>query len=318
MTSQALRSAKRHARRVGPVAMAVIVQGVGNLAFHAVVGRLLDADAYGALGAVLAAMVMLSVPLGALQTAASALVVTHGLNWGTARQTLIRVALATMLPAVVVLACSPWLRDYFRLDSWTEAALLAPYLVVTAVLAAVRGLLLGYRQTRAVAVSYLIGVLVRLAVGLGLVLPFGVTGALLGTLAGEVAALAIAFSLLSPSADASVTGWLRLRAVGRAAIAVTGLFLFSTVDLFLARHHLRDGASGAYVAAATVAKTVLAVPAGIMAVVFPSLLAAWPGRGRGRALLVGAAGCGMREVTPVQNQDAHGGSPRHGGGGAVP
>jgi O-antigen/teichoic acid export membrane protein len=70
-------------------------------------------------------------------------------------------------------------------------------------------------------------------------------------------------------------------------VAVTGLFLFSTVDLLLARHHLRDDASGSYVAAATVAKTVLALPAAMMSVVFPRLLAAWPGPGRGRVLLAG-------------------------------
>jgi hypothetical protein len=57
----------------GPLVVAVAVQSVGNLGFHAVLGRLLPADGYGALGAVLAAMVMLGVPLGALQAAASTL-----------------------------------------------------------------------------------------------------------------------------------------------------------------------------------------------------------------------------------------------------
>jgi O-antigen/teichoic acid export membrane protein len=82
---------------------------------------------------------------------------------------------------------------------------------------------------------------------------------------------------------------LRLRAVARSAVAVTGLFLFSTVDLLLARHHLRGVESGGYVAAATVAKTVLALPAAVMSAILPRLVAAWPDRGRAGALAAGTA-----------------------------
>jgi O-antigen/teichoic acid export membrane protein len=302
-------------RLVGPIAAAVIVQSAGNLGLHAALGRILDADAYGALGAVLAAMVLLGVPLGALQTAASAVATTVA-----ARQTLGRVALWSVPVAAAVLACAPALRDFFRLDGWGSAALLAPYLLVSAVLATARGLLLGARRTGPVAASYLMGTVVRLGLGVALAAGWGVPGALLGTLAGEAAALAVAAWRLTPprrrpAADRSTpprvrtaTGRagprpagqerdggshpgrerLRLGAVGRAGVAVTGLFLFSTVDLFLARHHLRGEASGAYVAAATIAKTVLAVPAAIMSAVFPRLVAAWPGGDRRRALLGGA------------------------------
>jgi O-antigen/teichoic acid export membrane protein len=59
---------------------------------------------------------------------------------------------------------------------------------------------------------------------------------------------------------------------------VTGLFLFSTVDLLLARHFLVDDASGAYTAAATIAKTVLALPAAAISVYFPRLVIAWRAR----------------------------------------
>src|SRR5256885_939049 len=128
-----------------PLVVAVAAQSAGNLGFHAVVGRLLPADQYGALGAVLAAMVMLSVPL---------------------------------------------------------------------------------------------------------VAPFGVSGALAGTLFGEAASLAVAAGRLRQhTADGHPAAALKLRTVARAAVAVTGLFLFSTVDLLLARHYLRGGESGAYVAA---------------------------------------------------------------------
>ncbi|MFI7543892.1 lipopolysaccharide biosynthesis protein [Actinoplanes sp. NPDC049599] len=275
------------ARGALPIAVAVAVQSAGNLAFHAAVGRLLDADAYGALGTVLAAMMMLGVPLGAVQTAASALVAEHGLSRASARRTLRLVALWSLGPALAVLACAPLLRDYFHLAGPAEAAQLAPYLMIAAVVAAARGLLLGARRVGAVAVTYLVATAVRLALGLALVVPFGVSGALAATVLAELAALLVAAGPLRHPDGAGTPGALRLGAVAHAGFAVTGLFLFSTVDLLLARHHLRDGSSGAYIAAATVAKTVLALPAGIMAAVFPRLLAGWLRPGRGRVLATG-------------------------------
>jgi O-antigen/teichoic acid export membrane protein len=263
-----------------PLIAAVAVQSAGNLGFHAVVGRLLAPDGYGALGAVLAAMVMLGVPLGALQAAASALA-AEGATAG--RRTLRQVALWSAAPTGVVLLAAPAVRDFFHLGTAVDAALLAPYLAVAALLAAARGLLLGERRIGTVAVTYLAGTAVRLGAGLGLTPAYGVTGALAGTLAGEAASLAVAAGALRTGGP----GALRLRAVGRAAVAVTGLFLFSTADLLLARHHLRGAESGAYVAAATVAKTVLALPAALMSAVFPRLVAAWPAPGRARVLATG-------------------------------
>jgi O-antigen/teichoic acid export membrane protein len=288
VTTQRGRLAGLLATGAAPIAVAVAVQSAGNLAFHSVVGRLLDPDEYGALGAVLAAMVMLGVPLGALQTAASALVAEHGPGWAAARRTLRSVALWSLTPGLIVLACTPLLRDYFHLGSLAESVPLGPYLIIAAVTAAARGLLLGDRKIGAVATTYFAGTAIRLALGVALTLTLGVSGALAATVLGELASLAIAVHSLRHSQRQGGGSALRLRAVGHAGLAVTGLFLFSTVDLLLARHHLRGGSSGSYVAAATIAKTVLALPAGIMAAVFPRLLAGWTSPGRSRVLLGGA------------------------------
>jgi O-antigen/teichoic acid export membrane protein len=279
-------------RAIGPLVIAVAIQSLGNLGFHAVVGRLLPADSYGALGAALAAMTMLGVPLGALQTAASGLVAEHGLTSRTTVRVLRSVAIWAGIPAAIALAGSPAIQSYLHLSTWLDAALLAPYLLVAALGATARGLLLGQRQVGAVADTYLVGTAVRLGLGLSLVGPLGVSGALAGTLAGELATLLATLERLTRhtraiEADGVVENpgaLLRIRAVGRAALAVTGLFLFSTVDLLLARHHLRGADSGGYVAAATVAKTVLALPAAVISAVFPRLVSAWPLPGRARAL----------------------------------
>lgn len=271
-------------RAGGPIAVAVAVQSAGNLLFHALAGRFLDPEEYGALGTLLAAMVMLGIPLGALQTAASAHAAAHGTDRTSSSRSLRSAALWSLPAALVTLLCTPLISAYFHLDGVGEAAQLAPYLVVAALLATARGLLLGSHRLRVVAQSYVTATAVRLLGGLGLVLLLGVAGALAATLLSEVAALAVAVRSLLRDPAGGPGGALRLRSVGGAAVAVTGLFVFSTVDLLLARHHLAPGESGSYVAAATVAKTVLALPAGIMAAVFPRLVAAHGRTGRGRAL----------------------------------
>lgn len=276
-------------RAGGPIAVAVAVQSAGNLAFHALVGRLLEPAAYGALGALLAAMVMLGIPLGALQTAASAHAAGHGAGRATTIGTLRAVALWSLPAGVLTLLGAPLLSDWFHLDSTAGTGQLGPYLIVAALLATARGLLLGTRRNTAVAGTYLIATAVRLLLGVALALPFGVSGALAATLLSEVAALAAAVRVLIRDREPGAGHRLRLGAVGGAAVAVTGLFLFSTVDLLLARHHLAGAESGAYVAAATVAKTVLALPAAIMAAVFPRLVAAQDQPGRARTLLTACA-----------------------------
>jgi O-antigen/teichoic acid export membrane protein len=277
------------ARLAGPIAVAVAAQSAGNLAFHALVGRLLDPGSYGALGAVLAAMVMVGIPLGALQTAASAHVARAGASRDTVRRSLSAVAIWSLPAAVATLACAPLLRDYFDLASAVDAAILAPYLVVAALLATARGLLLGAQRVRVVAHTYLASTVARFAFGAALVMVCGATGALLATLLGEIVALLVAVAPLRRSPADGGGDRLRLGTVGRAAVAVTGLFLFSTVDLLLARHHLAGDASGAYVAAATVAKTVLALPAAIMSVMFPRLALRHGEPGRGRVLTLAVA-----------------------------
>ena len=103
----------------------------------------------------------------------------------------------------------------------------------------------------------------------------GTFGALLLTLAGEVTALAVALAACRSSVAAGPREGLGLRRVTRSTVALCGMFAFSSVDLLLARHHLAGAPSGDYVAAATVAKTVLALPAAAMAVMLPRLVAAW-------------------------------------------
>ena len=261
----------------GPVMLAIAVQSVANLLFHAALGRTLPAADYGALGSVLAAMTLVAVPLTALQTASARLVADGGLTGRTGRSALAR-ALRLLAPVAVllVLVAGP-VSDFLHLGSWWDAALLAPTLLVSGLLATARGLLLGTGRSRSVAGTYLVSTTIRLGLGVALAVPLGVTGALIGTVLGELAALLQATRAVW-SDTVGATRSLALGDLARTTAVVTGLFAFTTVDLFLARHHLPGDISGAYVAAATIGKTILALPAAAMSVAYPRLVAAWSAR----------------------------------------
>lgn len=316
MTARTERPAVPSSRRSGPsrpawrrlrpgvsaVILAVAVQSVGNLAFHAVAGRSLRPADYGALGSVLAVMVLLAVPLSGLQTAACAAVAAHGgaltsgsLRWLVGLPTAVALAPAALLVAVVGPVAA-----WFRLPSATGAVVLAPSLVVAVTLSCVRGMLLGAGAPGPVAVGYVASVGVRL-LSVVVVTP-SVASALVGSLAGELLATGLAVRAVrrrSTAGDPVHLGRLR---VARSVTALLVLFLFTSGDMFLARHHLAPELSGSYVAAATVAKTALALPAAAMAVLFPRLVASWstprPAAGilRAAVVVVGLATAGTAVV----------------------
>ena len=271
-----------------PLLIAVVLQNVGNLALHAALGRSLSPDEYGALGTVLSVMVLLTVPLGALQVAASKGAAAHRTSGPVNRASVRTLAGVSLAVALVVTAIAPLPAYAFHLPSMTDALLLGPFAGVSLVLAVLRGRLLGLDPAggvRAVAATFVISTVVRLLVAFATVPSLGTTGAVLATLVGEVLALAYAAWAVRSvgrrdSRRVAALPWMRARDVGWSGLAIGGLFLFTTIDLFLARHFLNGADSGAYVAAATIGKTILALPAAALAAAYPRMVSA--GRGPGR------------------------------------
>ncbi len=271
-----------------PLLVAVVVQNAGNLLLHAVLGRYLGADEYGALGTLLSLMVLLTVPLSALQAAASKGAAQGPSLRGPNARSLRTLVGASVLASVAVCALSPIATSLFHLDTPVDALLLGPFVGVSIALAVVRGRLLGLDQRRgirAVAITFVASTAVRLALTFALLASLGTTGAILATLVGETLALGYAALALRPTATSSPRpagqhAWLTGADIGWSSLAIGGLFLFTTIDLFLARHFLDGDASGGYVAAATIGKTLLALPAAALAAGYPRLVAA--GRGPAR------------------------------------
>jgi O-antigen/teichoic acid export membrane protein len=269
-----------------PLLLAIAVQNLGNLLLHAVLGRALGPASYGELGTLLAVLTLLTVPLTAVQAAASAAAAGRARAVGDGRR-FARIAAWSAAVSVGILLATPLLVPAFHLETLAEAAILAPFVGVSILLATVRGRLLGHQRVALTAGTFIMAIGVRFLLTILFVGPWGIMGALVATLLGEMAGLALgAWAVFrAPVAGVDAGPWLGGHDLLTAAVALTGLFLFTTVDLFLARALLDPESSGAYVAAATIGKTLLALPTAALSAAYPRMVRAGRGPARGPELL---------------------------------
>jgi glycosyltransferase involved in cell wall biosynthesis/O-antigen/teichoic acid export membrane protein len=272
-------------RETGMLVLALGLLNGSNYLFHVVVSRQLGPSDYGALAALLAILLVLSVPLGVLQTLiaqrAAALRAQGNeedvteLAASTTRGVLplvLAAGVATLLLAAPLLAL-------FLDVSFASASLLAPVVVLGTLCAIPLGVLQGTMRFGAFAVVVLSGVVVRLVSGIGFVeAGLGVPGAMLaGSLAAAVS-LVVGFSLvgLRGGVLTKVRGSLEgLRGGFRVALfALVAFWLLAQVDIVLARHFLDPEEAGFYSSAGLLARALPFMAAAVAFVAFPRFVTA--------------------------------------------
>ena len=176
------------------LAAGMAVANAGNYAFNLVMAFLLGPEAYGALAALLALVLVGSVPGLALQAVvARRTTLAQGAAWPGAGWLVGRAGLGLVLLTVLV---GPGLVLFLHLDSAVPVLWLALALAPTPLLFAVQGLLQGRERFGALATVMVAGAFVKLAAGLALVAAgFGVSGAMAGVAAGGTLAALAGFRL---------------------------------------------------------------------------------------------------------------------------
>jgi O-antigen/teichoic acid export membrane protein len=278
------------------VAPAMAAANALNYAFNLVMSRLLGPADYGALGALLALVLVGTVPGVALQ----AVVARHTTLAGEAvgrlwSRVLVAVVAVGGALGLLTIAASPALRAFLHLQSLGPCLWLAAALLPLPLLSAVQGMLQGREWFGALAAVLLVAAAGRLAAGVGLVEGgLGVAGAMAATAIGSAVAVLVAVPRLRAQA-----GWERHRRppgpgpgagwrwpgrgspaaafggeVAAAAAGVLGLLLLANVDVLLARHFLAAEASGLYAAGAVLTKIAFWAPQFVVTLVFPRLVTA--------------------------------------------
>lgn len=266
------------------VAPAMAAANALSYAFNLVMSRLLGPADYGALGALLALVLVGTVPGVALQ----AVVARHTTLAGEAvgrlwSRVLVAVVAVGGALGLLTVAASPAVRAFLHLPSLGPCLWLAAALLPLPLLSAVQGMLQGREWFRALAAVLLVAAAGRLAAGVGLVGGgLGVSGAMAATAIGSAVAVLVAVPRLRAQG-----GWEWHRRPGRgspaavfggevaaAAAGVLGLLLLANVDVLLARHFLAAEASGLYAAGAVLTKIAFWAPQFVVTLVFPRLVTA--------------------------------------------
>jgi O-antigen/teichoic acid export membrane protein len=278
------------------------VANAGNYAFNVVMAFLLGPEAYGALAALLALVLVGSVPGLALQAVVArrtALARVGGTGSGAGGEAGDTwpgvgwlVGRAGLGLVVLTVLAGPALVLFLHLDSAVPVLWLALALVPTPLLFAVQGLLQGLERFGALAGVMAAGAAVKLAAGLALVAAgLGVSGAMAGVAAGALLASLAGLRLGARQRRVGVrltraesAGW--WREAGTATTGLLGLFLLANLDVLLARHYLDRAAAGRYALGAVVAKIAFWAPQFVVTVIFPRLV----GAADPRRLLAGSAG----------------------------
>jgi O-antigen/teichoic acid export membrane protein len=280
-----------------------------HYAYNVVMAAVLGPAAFGALGALLALILLGSVPGIALQAMAArhtALLAADRRGQRALWASLLRLAAwwGAALAAVTV-AASGLLGAWLHLDSPAPMLALALALAPSTFSYASQGMLQGREAFVGFTAVGLVNAVGKLVAGLGLVAAgFGVSGAVAGAAVGTwlgaatglllvrraVAAAAPADS--TPAAQAGGTpagGTPAAGALGREATAAVtgllGLFLLTNLDVPLARHYLPAEESGLYALGAVVAKIAFWGPQFVTTLVFARLVTG----GDRRRLLAGSA-----------------------------
>ena len=283
-----------------PLLLAVGLQNASNFLFHLAVSRMLGPSSYGALAAILAIALVVSVPFGVVQAVAAKRTSVLRVSGQDAEITdaaargIKGTALVGAGLALLFLVAGPLFAIPLHLDLGS-VSLLAPFLVFTLVLGVPLGVMQGRLRFGALGAVALVAVGVRLGLGVGLVAAgWGVPGAVVASTISQGVALALALALLSVPREV----WSRARPSlsilrGGFAPALFGFgafWLLVETDLVLARHFLGERDAGLFSAAGLLARALLFLPAAICWVALPRF-AETGGRGEAaRRWLRGAIG----------------------------
>jgi O-antigen/teichoic acid export membrane protein len=257
------------------LAAATMAANLVQVVFTVIFTRILGADGYGSLAALLNVTVILFVAGAALQVAAAREATLGRLGrGGELAGTLARWSrhILTALAAIAVvsvIAREP-LADVINIDQEWAAAAVPITGALWLLLCLQRGLLQSARAYREVGLSVLFEALGRLVLAIALVAAgLDVTGAYLGTLTSiAVTAAALAWLLrrrLGPPDRASTPHPLAKLARG-AALPIAALTLVAAlqnVDVIMAKHVLEDSVAGVYAASTVAAKAVVWIAVGL-------------------------------------------------------
>ena len=276
--SVAARAGQRVRVQAGLVSMALLGANTLSYVLNVVAARVLAPDVYGALGSLLALVVIGAVPAMGMQTVAALHIAAlrrarpggSGPDTVTGERQLVRTGLGVAsVVGLVALAASPALVLLLHLPAGWPVLWLAVGLAPLTMLGVFHGTLQGHQRFGMLAL--LVGIEGCTKVG----------GGLVGLVVGRSTASTLAGMAIGSALAATAGWWLcgrrrpqrtaaRLgRKVLHATQAILGLVLLVNLDIVLARHNLSGAQAGDYAIGAIITKIAYWLPQAVAVIVLP-------------------------------------------------
>ena len=289
----------------GRVTLAV---NLGSFAYLVLIARSASPALFGALAALAGITLLFEVPANALQVAVGRALAPRPdgrVASVAARPLLVQASKLGAAACVVLLALSPLVEWFLHLPSITSALLLAAYALPVGVSVVPKGVLVGQGRLRLLATGLITGIAVRIVARRPAGAPrrrarWRLRGDRSAARSSRRPSSSLGLhrgperpirhgppaSPFKSAAPARTTRRLRPRGTpppasprpllgatrDRPAVAFTGFWLLTAIDVILARHWLASDASGWYAAGATAAQIALLAPGAIAALTFPRLV----------------------------------------------
>ncbi len=256
--------------------------GIFNYLYQVYMGRAMGPEEYGVFGALFAIFYMIMVISQTLGTSATSFVsgfVGEGKQIGFFLSgSLKRMAILGFAVSIIFIASSGGLASLLKLPERGPVLALVPILFLTCVSPISSGALRGVKQFFALGFVNISNAFFKLAFGVLLViLGFGVSGALMGVVAGMLVSLVISFVYLKPyfrpnkphEPDFSYMSF-----YSYSLPVMVAMFAFTVpanLDVVLAKYFFSATDAGLYTSASVLGKIIFFFPTGILAVMFPMI-----------------------------------------------
>ena len=259
--------------------LAVTAVNASGFLYHVFASRVLTPSDYGAIGALLGLLLVLSVPASAIQVAITKEVASTR-SAILASGVVVPVCVGPLLTSallyggvgfLLLLTLSPMIADYLHLPSTRTAVFVAAYVVPAAIGLVPRAVLLGELRFRRVAAGLAAGAVSRLLLVATVGPRAGLDAAMAANVVGEIVTAAVLLPAMRHLVGDQAKHPLRMewRDAFAGAAAFTGFYFFTAIDTIVARRSLPGAESGLYSAAAVAARAAMFLPAAVSLIAFP-------------------------------------------------
>lgn len=281
------------------IALAMAVMSISTYAFQMIAARLVGPSDFGAVGAMMNTLLVVSVLQLGLQATAARRISSAPDHVAEIERGILRLSWrASLALGAVMLLLSPVVDRLLRLDSLPTAIVLALTAVPMTMLGGQLGILQGERRWYPLAVVYMANGVPRLVIGAVLMAwrPDEFT-AILAVALGQVVPVLCGWWTLRHARSASTdSGEHRAGPVLREMLhnsqALLAFYGLSNLDILVARNVLDDHASGLYAGGLILTKAVLFLPQFVVVVAFPNMSTASERRRALTRSLLAVAGLG--------------------------